>query len=83
VAENGAETAPAAPVRLSELEVTNLLEAEKRLPAASRVRLAEGDYPDGEAVKWRHHQRTDLSQGSPGEWAALWPGCIRQAEAVT
>jgi len=44
--------APAAePTRLSELEVTALLEAEKRLPVASRARLAEGQYVTADAVK--------------------------------
>ena len=51
VEEVAAKTAPAPePTRLSEIEVTALLEAEKRLPAASRVRLAEGQYEDGEKV---------------------------------
>ena len=51
VAEAVTTPAPAEPTRLSEVEVTALLEAEKRLPAASRARLAEGQYKDGEAVK--------------------------------
>ena len=52
VAEVEAQPAPPAePTRLSEAEVSTLLEAEKRLPAASRVRLAESTYTDGEAVK--------------------------------
>jgi hypothetical protein len=47
-----ATPAPAAvPTRLSELEVTALLEAEKRLPVVSRVRLAEGQYVTADAVK--------------------------------
>lgn len=52
VAEVAAETATAPePTRLSEVEVSTLLEAEKRLPVISRVRLAESEYTDGEAVK--------------------------------
>jgi hypothetical protein len=51
VAEAVTTPAPAEPTKLSEVEVTALLEAEKRLPAASRVRLAEGQYKDGEEVK--------------------------------
>lgn len=52
VAEVAEQPAPAPePTRLSEAEVATLLEAEKRLPAASRVRLAESTYTDGEAVK--------------------------------
>jgi hypothetical protein len=43
-------TATAEPTRLSEVEVTALLEAEKRLPAVSRVRLAEGQYKDAAEV---------------------------------
>ena len=50
VAEVAVTPTPAVPVTLSEAEVSTLLEAEKRLPAASRVRLAESKYPDGEAV---------------------------------
>lgn len=42
---------PAEPTRLSEVEVSGLLEAEKRLPPVSRVRLAESTYTDSEAVK--------------------------------
>ena len=49
--EEAAKPAPAEPTRLSEAEVTVLLEAEKRLPAASRARLAKGQYENGEAVK--------------------------------
>jgi hypothetical protein len=45
-----ANPAPAEPTRLSETEVSALLEAEKRLPAASRARLAKGQYENGEAV---------------------------------
>jgi hypothetical protein len=52
VVEVATSPAPAAePTRLSELEVTALLEAEKRLPAASRARLAEGQYVTADAVK--------------------------------
>lgn len=51
VGEQAATTAPAEPTKLSELEVTTLLEAEKRLPAASRVRLAERQYANGDAVQ--------------------------------
>ena len=52
VAEVAAETATAPePTRLSEVEVSTLLEAEKRLPVISRVRLAESAYINGEAVK--------------------------------
>ena len=52
VAEVAEQPAPAPePTRLSEAEVTTLLEAEKRLPVASRVRLAESNYINGEAVK--------------------------------
>jgi hypothetical protein len=51
VAEAVIPPAPAEPTRLSELEVTALLEAEKRLPIASRVHLAEGQYTNAEAVK--------------------------------
>lgn len=52
VAEVAETPAPAAePTRLSEVEVSTLLEAEKRLPAPSRERLAESAYSDSEAVK--------------------------------
>jgi hypothetical protein len=52
VAEVAEQPAPAPePTRLSEAEVATLLEAEKRLPAASRVRLAESNYINGEAVQ--------------------------------
>ena len=44
-------TAPAEPTKLSEVEVSALLEAEKRLPAASRERLAKGQYENSEAVQ--------------------------------
>ena len=44
-------TATAEPTRLSETEVTALLEAEKRLPVASRARLAEGQYAKAEDVQ--------------------------------
>jgi hypothetical protein len=51
VAELAATTAPAEPTRLSESEVSALLEAEKRLPAASRERLAKGQYLTADEVK--------------------------------
>jgi hypothetical protein len=52
VAEVAEQPAPAPePTRLSEADVATLLEAEKRLPVASRARLAESNYTDGEAVK--------------------------------
>ena len=42
---------PAEPTRLSEVDVSKLLEAEKRLPQVSRERLAEGIYTGGDAVQ--------------------------------
>jgi hypothetical protein len=79
VAEVAVQTATAPePTRLSEVEVTSLLEAEKRLPAISRVRLAEGQYPTTEDVnkailKELEYLKEVLGSGQPFALGASSP----------
>lgn len=78
VAETANQAATAENVTLSEADVTALLEAEKRLPAASRVRLAEGTYPTTEDVnkailKELEYLKEVLGSGQPFALGASSP----------
>jgi hypothetical protein len=68
---------------LSEVEVTSLLEAEKRLPAASRVRLAEGQYKDGESVKGAIDKELAYLKEALGSGQPFALGASQPAQALT
>ncbi len=77
------QPAPAEPTRLSEVEVSTLLEAEKRLPAASRVRLAESTYTDGDAVQTAITKELEYLKEALGSGQPFGLGASKPAPKLT